>query len=148
MRDDSVFQTLKQSAANNRNIRGILRTHHYDIATIIRILDTLLVGGLLWLISYLYDVHWETHYNVAVSLTMGLFFVIAQSNDLYRSRRGAALHYESMRLWIAWLSVILVLLIVAYATRTSADYSRGVILTWFVVTPVILTSCSRNLPNT
>ena len=139
MRDDSVFQTLKENAMNSRNFRGILRQHHYDIATIIRILDALLVGGLLWLIAYIFDVQWETHYNVASALTMGLFFVIAQSNDLYRSRRGSSLHYESMRLWIAWLSVILVLLFLAYATRTSADYSRGVILTWFISTPIVLT---------
>jgi len=124
---------------NSRNFRGILRQHHYDIATIIRILDALLVGGLLWFTSIIYGVQWEPHYSFATALTMGLFFIIAQSNDLYRSRRGSSLHYESMRLWIAWLSVILVLLFLAYATRTSADYSRGVILTWFVVTPIVLT---------
>jgi len=139
MRDDSIFQTLKESASNNRNIRGILRHHHYDIATIIRILDALLVGGLLWLIAAIYGIPWEAHYSFATALTMGLFFIIAQSNDLYRSRRGASLHHESVRLWIAWLSVILVLLFIAYATQTSADYSRGVILIWFVVTPIVLT---------
>ena len=139
MRDDGIFQVLKESASNNRNIRGVLRHHHYDIATIIRILDALWVGGLLWLSSVIYDTRWEEHYSFAAVLTMGLFFIIAQSSDLYRSRRGASLQHESVRLWIAWLSVILVLLFIAYATRTSADYSRGVILTWFIVTPVVLT---------
>lgn len=139
MRDNSVFQTLVSNASANRNFRGILRHHHYDIATIIRILDAMLVGGLLWLLAHLFAESWNTHYSFATALTMGLFFIIAQSNDLYRSRRGAALHHESIRLWIAWLTVIMVLLFIAYATRTSAEYSRGVILTWFVSTPVVLT---------
>ena len=69
MRDDSVFQTLKSNAMNSQNFRGILRQHHYDIATIIRILDSLLVGGLLWVVTYIFDVQWDGHYNVASALT-------------------------------------------------------------------------------
>jgi putative colanic acid biosynthesis UDP-glucose lipid carrier transferase len=69
-----------------------------------------------------------------------LFVFFAQFHDLYRSWRGAPLWQEGVRLWWVWLAVVLGLLTLAYATKTSAEYSRRLMLTWFLMTPVVLTA--------
>ena len=109
------------------------------LATVTRVMDAVLVGFSLWAIATLHEVRWQEQYAVALAFSVGLFVFFAQFHDLYRSWRGAPLWQEGIRLWWAWLGVVLGLLFLAYATKTSSDYSRRVMLTWFVVTPVLLT---------
>lgn len=45
---------------------------------------------------------------------------------------------EVICIWVAWFGVILTILFFAYATKTSTEYSRRLILTWFMLTPFML----------
>lgn len=102
------------------------------------LMDAMSVGGSLWLLSVFYGQAWDGNYSLALTCAVGLFFFFAQAEDLYRSWRGASMRQEVIRIWLAWFWVILGLLFVAYAAKTSTEYSRRVILTWFALTPVLL----------
>ncbi len=104
-----------------------------------RLLDIVLIGGSLWLLSWLYGAMWQEKYSLAVACAAGLFVFFAQFYDLYRSWRGASLKSEVLQAWLAWLGVILGLLLLAYITKTSEDYSRQLILSWFLAAPLALT---------
>jgi putative colanic acid biosynthesis UDP-glucose lipid carrier transferase len=77
-------------------------------------------------------------YILVSILTTGLFFVIAQSVDIYRARRGASILQESLQLCMVWMGVLLALLLIGYAAKSSEDYSRPVILTWMILVPFAL----------
>ena len=104
------------------------------------LLDAITIGGLLWLLSFSYgQVVWDGNYSLVLACAVGLFFFFAQTQDLYRSWRGASMmRQEVICIWVAWFWAILGILFFAYATKTSTEYSRRVILTWFVLTPFML----------
>ncbi len=118
--------------------RGLIRPYLSRLALFFRLLDGAWIAGGLWLIvAYDYKAPWGEYYNVAV-LAVILFYLFAEHQDLYRSWRGGSIREEGARLWWAWLWVILGLLFLAFVTKTSASYSRRVILPWFIVTPLLL----------
>lgn len=112
-----------------------MQPQHSKLAPIIRIVDAIVVGGSLWLLALLFGIQWDNNYNLAVAWSIGLFFFFGQSRDLYRSWRGGTIRQEVVRIWLAWMAVILGLLFLAYATKTSAYFSRRLVLSWFLVAP-------------
>ncbi len=114
---------------------SFLPSHYSRIGSFYRLVDATLVGGSLWLLVLLYGGKWTEQYSLAVASAIGLFLFFGQTYDLYRSWRGSAIRQEIVRVLLAWLSVLLGLLFLAYITKSSADYSRRVVLTWFVVAP-------------
>lgn len=100
--------------------------------------DVITIGGSLWLLAFLYGSAWDGRYSLVLGCAAGLFFFFAQTENLYRSWRGASVRQEVVRIWLAWLWVTLGLLFLAYASKTSTEYSRRVILTWFALTPFLL----------
>jgi putative colanic acid biosynthesis UDP-glucose lipid carrier transferase len=101
-------------------------------------MDALLIAGSLWLVALLADQPWEPGYTVAVLWAIGLFLITAHLLGAHQSWRGSSpIRYFGRLLW-AWFIVILVLLFLAFSTATTADYSRRVFLSWFVLTPLVL----------
>ena len=109
------------------------------VSAFLQITDILLIGGSLWLISLLYSHEWHWRDSETVLWSVGLFLVIGQFSELYRSWRGSLLRRrEFIRLLGAWLLLVVALLFLAFVTKTSGGYSRRLYLTWFVITPLVL----------
>ena len=104
--------------------------------------DAVWVGGSLWVACGLRGIIWHDRYTIALGLAIGLFYIFAEFNDLYYSWRGASLKQELVRVWLSWAGAMLGLLLFAYAAKTSAEYSRQVILSWLLIAPSVL-SASR-----
>lgn len=100
--------------------------------------DALLIAGSLSLATWLHDQAWTEDHVAAMLAGVAVFFVTAHFFDVYRSWRGSSIKREIVNLLWAWVIVAVVLMFVAYATRTSADYPRRTFLTWLVLTPLIL----------
>lgn len=58
--------------------------------------------------------------------------------DIFRAWRGVRTTAEDRKVIFDWLMVVGILLFLAFATKLSAQFSRKVMLTWFVVTPFAL----------
>jgi undecaprenyl-phosphate glucose phosphotransferase len=108
------------------------------LSAVSQAVDAVLVVGSLALITWLDPYDWMPHYTVAAGWAVGLFVFSAHFFDVYRSWRGSSMARELVRLMWAWLTVCLVLLFLAFSTRTSEHYSRRIFLTWFVITPLLL----------
>lgn len=118
---------------------GILQPRHSKLVVFTRLMDTVALTLSLWLSVWLYEVSWQEQHTLMLGCGLGLFVFVAQFNDLYRSWRGAGFWQEIVPLWLTWLVVIMCLLFLAYTTKTSAEYSRRIVISWFILTPVILT---------
>lgn len=109
------------------------------VSAFLQISDVLLIASSLWLTSLLYELPWVRQYTVVLVWTIGLFLLVVHFSEIYRSWRGSLLRSrELLRLMGAWLSVVLALLVLAYVTKTTSDYSRRLFLTWFLITPLVL----------
>ena len=65
---------------------------------------------------------------------MILFGLVAEYNGLYRSQHSEHLGRELTKLVVVWLMVASLLLMVAFATKTSTRFSRVITTLWFVAT--------------
>jgi putative colanic acid biosynthesis UDP-glucose lipid carrier transferase len=78
--------------------------------------------------------------SVATLLAVMTFGIIADANGLYSSTlRSAPRRVEIGKIWLSWGVTPPILLTMAFATKTGDLYSRVVTLTWFVLTPVLVT---------
>jgi putative colanic acid biosynthesis UDP-glucose lipid carrier transferase len=101
----------------------------------------LVAVGTLYVLLALYDVD-PTHrseYHVMAALVGMLTMLLAHPT---RNSNGR-IHSSSMPLvfgvLMRWLVLLALLLAIAYATKSSEQFSRRVVLTWSVVTPALLT---------
>ena len=109
------------------------------VSAFLQVTDILLIVCSLWLLTLVFAYPWERQYSIVVLWTIGLFVLAVHFSDVYRSWRGSLLRSrEFLRLLGAWLTVVLALLFLAFATKTSQQYSRLLFLTWFAITPLIL----------
>lgn len=134
-----LFPVLKRSADGNfRSFRGIVRGRYHDVATVLRLVDAVLVGITLWLLIRVYGEVWDYRYALMASVAAGLFFVSAQFLGIYREKRGASVIHDLLQLCMAWTGVLFALLMIGFATESSGDYSRPVTLTWTITVPAVL----------
>ncbi len=106
-----------------------------------RIVDSIVITFAHWLASFARDeVFFTSHVLVATVLAIGVFNVAADANGLYRdSLRSAPRKVELGRFWLSWGFTPPVLLLLAFATKTSEEYSRVVTLLWFALAPLFIT---------
>ncbi|MBC7983291.1 MAG: undecaprenyl-phosphate glucose phosphotransferase [Candidatus Obscuribacterales bacterium] len=128
--------TVRHSALPHRNVK-IASVDQPGVFVITRLLNPLLVLFVLWGCMLLYSQQPSMHY---LNLSILAFIVSAwllpepERNPYLRARSLAATRLIFMK----WCLVFAVLLLVAFATKTSEIFSRKVLLTWFALTPVVL----------
>ncbi len=103
-----------------------------------RLFDVGLIGVSLWLSFLIYDGRWNEFYEVTLLSAIGLFVLFSHVQNLYYSWSITSLRQQAVKIWVVWLMVVLGLLLLGYATKTSSTYSRLIMMTWFLITPLIL----------
>lgn len=115
---------------------GLLRPYHSIVSLIQRLLDTVLICVALWIAHELYGVHINHSNVVLLVLAVTLFYGFAEAKEIYGSWRMGSLVVEIADLVIAWSMVVVVLVLLAFMTKTSSNFSRLVVMTWFVMVPI------------
>ncbi len=138
MRDISISTSTGKNI-RFQSFRGLIRQHETKLSAFARLADAVLIAAALWLTTWLYEMPWRDNYSLALASAIGLFVFFGQFHDLYRSWRGTSLSQEATRLWWAWLGVVLGILLLGFVFKKSADFSRLVMVTWIIATPITLT---------
>ena len=122
--------------------KGIIRPHQSRLDFLFRISDIVLIILSLWAAMSLRGIRVDMSYGMAGILGTLCFVLFAGVGNLYRSWRGTPLPREIWRVLALWIGAVSVMMITAFATKTSYDYSRIVVSTWFLLVPALL-SCWR-----
>lgn len=101
-------------------------------------MDALLIASSLWLVTLVTSHTWNQQLTVAVLWAIGLFLITSHFLGAYHSWRGSSPRREFIRLLWSWFIVTLILLFLAFSTKTTTEYSRRVFLSWFLLTPLVL----------
>jgi putative colanic acid biosysnthesis UDP-glucose lipid carrier transferase len=123
-----------------RRSMGWLQRYARFIWVLQRTLDVGIAVAVLWGIGLTigFNTPFLTPYVVLSILTALAMWPIFGSTGIYQSYRSDHPAATYPRLWMAWISVFTLLLLLGYVTQTSALFSRLVLCSWFVVTPVAL----------
>jgi putative colanic acid biosysnthesis UDP-glucose lipid carrier transferase len=91
----------------------------------------------LFIILALYGVPVREPYQHLIAVVFPLAFLVFRDMTTTRQQlTGAAVRARAGDLVYAWFALIGLLLFIAYATKSSADFSRVVLFTWFLLTPL------------
>ena len=118
---------------------GILKQHSRTLGLVHKSLDILAIITLYPLAKIAYG---QTQFTpldlLALLLAVVLFLVMANIFTLYRSWRSSTLREEFQTLFITLISMILGLLLLAYASKTTSTFSRLAVGTWWALLPIVL----------
>lgn len=117
---------------------GFFERHNFAIQFVRRLIDPLIAVGVLVATSAFLQIQFTSQYTLLAVIAALLVVITFGMTNVYRPWRGAPLGEESHYIWISWLAVCGALFTLGYATKTSEHFSRRVLLTWLVVTPIIM----------
>lgn len=106
---------------------------------IYRSADTLIILGILVLASMR-----SSNYNIQGYLIVGLgaallFGLVGRFTDIYTSWSGRPFFRdEVIRIIVTWLVTFLFLIFIIFAAKTSEEFSRFVLISWLLSTPLLL----------
>jgi putative colanic acid biosynthesis UDP-glucose lipid carrier transferase len=81
----------------------------------------------------------STLYQYAALLTIIFYFLTAELNSNFRSSRLENYGDIAGKVIYAWVLTCIALIFTAFITKTSGEFSRLVISSWLITTPVLLT---------
>jgi len=118
---------------------GLLRPYYPVLAASWRLLDGVWIVVVYLLAAAVLGAEWPPpRWIAATAPAVLLFWLVGEGTGLYRTWRGAPLKREVARVWLSWALVVPVLLLAAFLTKRSADYSRAVVTGWIVGTPLLV----------
>ncbi|HFC53535.1 MAG TPA: undecaprenyl-phosphate glucose phosphotransferase, partial [Gammaproteobacteria bacterium] len=111
---------------------GLLKQHSSTLTTITRLADVVAVALSGHLAFGLRFGEWELfpHYQVALLLAALLTAVVFPRFGMYHSWRGKSRLNQLHRITISWLTILLLLIVIAFLTKTSATFSRQWAMIW------------------
>ncbi len=124
--------------------RGILKRNADVLLLASQVINPLLVGLLGYLAFYYYLFakpgfdFFPFRYQMAVLVGMFLTILIFSWFKVYQPWRGIRLRQELWTIFLAWCSVIMVMIIIAFFTKTSTEFSRVWTASWWIISGVSL----------
>ena len=102
------------------------------------LLDPFIIWSMLILTVWFYHEDFTSYYLVLVIITFFVSTYIYERILIYRNwRKGHLLAYVRDTV-MGWLVIVAILLFLGYATKFHNQFSPQVLLTWFIVTPLML----------
>jgi putative colanic acid biosynthesis UDP-glucose lipid carrier transferase len=114
----------------SRPWRRFLQAPQSATALVRALLDLLAIESLLVMHAWLKGGDFDAPYRMLAVVTLLVTTVVYNTVGIYYRRLDAA--SDVWRLTRAWMGVIGILILIAFVTKTSAVYSREVILTWAI----------------
>ncbi|MDF1690470.1 MAG: undecaprenyl-phosphate glucose phosphotransferase [Cycloclasticus sp.] len=120
--------------------RGMIRDLHH-LSLLFKVFDvSVIYFSLYFLVSFFGNVDWVPQYNLLALIAVLVFGFAAEIARLYQSWRGVDFILLVRRLCFVWFVVTLCLLVLGYTLKVTSDFSRLILLAWFLVTPIVLLS--------
>jgi putative colanic acid biosynthesis UDP-glucose lipid carrier transferase len=102
------------------------------------VLDVVLIALVMFFTVSIRKEALSSEYLLVVSLAIILFELFAQIRGLYRSWRTEKVADEFFGLLGIWFAVLVGMSVVGFATKSTHEYSRVIMVTWAVLVPVVL----------
>ena len=117
---------------------GLLRPFSSEFSALNRVLDALIIWGTLKLSCFIFQIQEQDAYQYAALLGIIFYFFFAEIRSLYRSSRLQSYGSIASKIFSTWAMVGFFLILLAFATKSSATFSRLAIVFWLLVTPLLL----------
>jgi putative colanic acid biosysnthesis UDP-glucose lipid carrier transferase len=117
---------------------GLSTSSSIKLVALQRLLDPLVIVGLLLGLGYFYQVPLNKDYWFLATTTYLLSFPIFRLAGRYRLECEQGWTWELPRILVGWGVVLSLLLFLGYTTKSSSEFSRSLLLTWAVSAPLVI----------
>jgi putative colanic acid biosynthesis UDP-glucose lipid carrier transferase len=120
--------------------RGMFNHYSWLINRIQWLLDEIVVLCLLAFLSWAFKIEpiFFPHYLLLASVYIFISLIIFRAFHLYRPWRGVNFFLLVRQVSLAWIVCALILIFIGYVSKASNYFSRSVMLTWMVLSPIAL----------
>lgn len=121
-------------------VSGRIRPFSNELSSLTRVLDALLIWLGLKVLCQLYpiDPAQADFYLYLSVISIVLYLLVANFRSVYRSARLDGYFQIAQKIIGAWFIVVFVLIALAFFTKSSNIYSRVIISSWLILTPILL----------
>jgi putative colanic acid biosynthesis UDP-glucose lipid carrier transferase len=119
--------------------QGFLRQNRFLFSVIQKVVDAGVIVATLFIGAALYGIDWTASNYLMLAFCAVVFFAFfSDISGLGNSWRGQTIGAESQAIFYSWIGTILCLLLLGYATKTTASFSRITVGGWMILTPILL----------
>ncbi len=118
----------------------MIRSYDSKINAISRLIDSGIILLTFLALIDIFQATWQPIYIWALLFSILLFNFFAESQDAYRSWRGASLRDEIETVFFSWVTGIFVLIAIDFFFLHEQAYSDLFVAVWIVLTPIELIS--------
>jgi putative colanic acid biosynthesis UDP-glucose lipid carrier transferase len=122
----------------NKSNHGLLRPYTAEFSFAGRIFDAALIWCSLALVQHFLKITTVADYEYAGLLAVIFYFFVAELCSVYQSSRLENYGDVFGKIFLAWIIVCTLLIVTAVITKTSFNYSRLIIFSWFALAPCLL----------
>ena len=117
---------------------GLLRPYSPVLGGLTRAVDSLMIVAAHFLAVWLHGERWREMHTTASLVAIVLFYFSATNWGLYRPFRSVRLGAEVIRVYAAWALVGATMLLLAFVSKRTADYSRFISMVWGLGAPTAI----------
>ena len=124
---------------------GLVKPHSPALSVITRVFDAGLIALAHWVAILAHQEEWRNIHTTATVVAGAGFLLAGQSLGLYRAWRGESIGREIWRVFASWAAAASVLLLLAFVSKRSEEYSRFISLVWAISSPVAIAAWRTGL---
>jgi putative colanic acid biosysnthesis UDP-glucose lipid carrier transferase len=116
-----------------------LKQQSYFIIKILHLIDCFLAILILWILFIAYKIeNWSEYYTYLAVGSFIICFISFNFVNLYRPWRGTKVISEFFVILKGWTIFVCVILFLFFMLKVANSFSRSVIITWFIVSPLVI----------
>jgi putative colanic acid biosysnthesis UDP-glucose lipid carrier transferase len=123
----------------NSASHGLLRPYSAAFSLLVRFADAAIIWLTLYGVMRFIEVYESPPYKYASLLAIIFFFITAEFTSTFQSSRLENFADIAGKVIFAWALTCIALFFISFITKSSQEFSRLAILSWLLITPVLLT---------
>ena len=112
--------------------KGLTSEHALELAALYRLIDAIIIGASLWALASYNELDNLLYSNLAL-IAVVLFAIVGEICGIYRSWRGSGYLRIFLYTNLAWILTLVILLVVGFVFKQTAQFSRLLLGTWMVL---------------
>lgn len=123
---------------NKSHSKGPIRPSNSQFHGFSRAFDDILIFLALLISLQIYNIPLSSEYLVLCLITIILFSLFAENQEIYHGWRGAPMFDEAVRILVAWLTTFVLMVSGIYISHAGFEFSKEVIELWLPVAPLCI----------
>lgn len=123
---------------NQARSKGLIRPLQSQLQGIARAADNVLIFAALAVSLRVYKIPLSPDYLLLCLISIILFSIFAENQEIYHGWRGAPMFDEAVRILMSWLATFVLIVSGLFISDLTFEYSRPVIELWLPLAPLAI----------